>query len=61
MTRSPATVLAAVLLPPLGVYLHGSGRRDFWISCLLTLVGYVPGVAYALHQVLLSQPGRALA
>lgn len=57
MSRSvrPATagqIVAAVLLPPLGVYLARGAGRDFAISCALTLLGYLPGVAFALWAVL---------
>jgi uncharacterized membrane protein YqaE (UPF0057 family) len=48
-------VVAAILLPPLGVFLaHGLGAT-FWISVLLTIVGWVPGVIFAL--VALFRPG----
>jgi uncharacterized membrane protein YqaE (UPF0057 family) len=45
-------VVAAILLPPLGVYLaHGPGR-DFLIACGLTVLGFLPGVIFALWTVL---------
>ena len=47
-----ARILAAVLLPPLGVFLARGIGATFWFSCLLTLLGYVPGVVYALWAVL---------
>jgi uncharacterized membrane protein YqaE (UPF0057 family) len=41
-------VIAAVLLPPLGIFLaHGLGPT-FWIGTLLTIVGWLPGVIFAL-------------
>jgi uncharacterized membrane protein YqaE (UPF0057 family) len=41
-------VVAAILLPPLGVFLaHGLGTT-FWISVVLTVVGWLPGVIFAL-------------
>lgn len=53
MSRArPGHVAAAALLPPLGVYLaHGPGR-DFWIACGLTVLGFVPGAAFAVWSVL---------
>jgi uncharacterized membrane protein YqaE (UPF0057 family) len=46
-------VICAILLPPLGVYLHeGELNGRFWISLLLTLLFYVPGLIYALIIVL---------
>ncbi|MBY0521653.1 MAG: YqaE/Pmp3 family membrane protein [Sphingomonas sp.] len=58
MTGSPSagTVAAAVLLPPLGVFWRRGAGRDFAIACGLTLVGFLPGVAFALLRVLGSQP-----
>ncbi|WP_240337016.1 YqaE/Pmp3 family membrane protein [Rufibacter psychrotolerans] len=44
-------VILAILLPPLAVFLHeGLGSR-FWISLLLTLLLFLPGVIYALLVV----------
>jgi uncharacterized membrane protein YqaE (UPF0057 family) len=41
------------LLPPLAVYLHqGVINTKFWISILLTLCFWIPGVIYALLVVL---------
>lgn len=46
-------VIVAILLPPLGVYLHeGEINSRFWISLLLTLLFYVPGLIYALVVIL---------
>ena len=44
-------IAAAVLLPPLGVYLH-AGRSGFPGSRGLTVLGFLPGVAFALWSVL---------
>jgi uncharacterized membrane protein YqaE (UPF0057 family) len=46
-------VILALLLPPLAVYLHqGEINTKFWISLILTLLFFVPGVIYALIVVL---------
>ncbi len=46
-------VILAILLPPLAVYLHqGEINTKFWISLLLTLLFWIPGVIYALIVVL---------
>lgn len=42
-----AAVIAALLLPPLGVYLSEGVTRNFWIAAGLTLIAFVPGVIYA--------------
>ena len=45
-------IAAAVLLPPLGVYLARGPGREFLIACGLTVLGFVPGAAFALWTVL---------
>jgi uncharacterized membrane protein YqaE (UPF0057 family) len=46
-------VIFAILIPPLGVFLHeGAINSKFWIDLLLTLLFYVPGMIYALIVVL---------
>lgn len=53
----PATVILAALLPPLGMWRAAGGAgRDFTIACVLTALGFLPGAAFALHQVLLGTP-----
>lgn len=44
-------LVAALLLPPLGVRLAGASRRAFWTTCALTLLGFVPGVVFAMGAV----------
>ena len=45
--------ILAILLPPLAVYLHeGTANGTFWISVLLTLLFWIPGVIFALITVL---------
>ena len=44
--------ILAILLPPLAVYLHEDKINNrFWISVLLTLLFWIPGVIYALIVV----------
>jgi uncharacterized membrane protein YqaE (UPF0057 family) len=46
-------IILCILLPPLAVYLHeGEINTKFWISILLTLLFWLPGVIYALIVVL---------
>lgn len=41
--------ILAILLPPLAVYLkEGEVNSRFWISVILTLLFWIPGVIYAL-------------
>lgn len=51
MTRRPARVVAAALLPPLGVYLEEGAGRPFQRACGLTLLGFLPGAGYALWRM----------
>ncbi|CAK9859184.1 unnamed protein product [Sphagnum jensenii] len=41
-------ILIAILLPPLGVFFKYGCRMEFWICLLLTILGYIPGIIYAL-------------
>ena len=52
MRASPGRIAAAALLPPLGVYLARGAGQEFLIACGLTLLGLLPGTAYALWIVL---------
>ncbi|XP_043704402.1 hydrophobic protein RCI2A-like [Telopea speciosissima] len=45
-------ILIAILLPPLGVFLrHGCCSIEFCICLLLTLLGYIPGIIYAVYAI----------
>lgn len=44
-------IILAVLLPPLAVFLHDGIGTTFWISLILTLLFWIPGVIYALLVV----------
>jgi uncharacterized membrane protein YqaE (UPF0057 family) len=41
-------IIAAILLPPLGVFLQVGFGGHFWLNILLTLLGYFPGVIHAI-------------
>ena len=46
-------VIVTILIPPLGMYLYeGSATNRFWISLVLTLLFYVPGLIYSLIVIL---------
>ena len=51
---TPGQLIAAVLLPPLGVFLARGLGSEFWVTTLLTLIGWLPGVIFAL--VILLKP-----
>lgn len=40
-------VIAALLLPPLAVFLEEGLSRDFWIDVVLTCLAFVPGIIFA--------------
>ncbi|MBD1872827.1 MULTISPECIES: YqaE/Pmp3 family membrane protein [Cyanophyceae] len=40
-------LIAAIFLPPLGVFLQEGIGTQFWINILLTLLGYIPGIIHA--------------
>lgn len=40
-------IIAAVVLPPLGVFLQVGIGGAFWLNILLTLLGYIPGIIHA--------------
>ena len=48
----PIKILFAILLPPLGVFLEVGFKGHFWLSILLTLLGFIPGIIHALYVIL---------
>ena len=52
------TIVAAALLPPLGVFLAQGITPNFWIATVLTCLGFVPGAAFALVTVLKGRTAR---
>jgi uncharacterized membrane protein YqaE (UPF0057 family) len=51
-------IVAALLLPPLAIFLAEGVTRNFWIAFGLTCLGYVPGMAFTLFT-LLKRPAAA--
>ncbi|WP_442679152.1 YqaE/Pmp3 family membrane protein [Sphingomonas sp. ASY06-1R] len=49
---SPAALIAAILLPPLGIYLARGIGPAFWIGTVLTVLFWVPGILFALAVIL---------
>ncbi|PSB33338.1 YqaE/Pmp3 family membrane protein [Chlorogloea sp. CCALA 695] len=45
-------LIAAIFLPPLGVFLQVGIGKDFWINIVLTLFGYIPGIIHAVWIIL---------
>lgn len=48
---SALAIVLAVLLPPVGVWLARGVGPAFWVSLLLTILGYVPGMVFSLIAV----------
>jgi uncharacterized membrane protein YqaE (UPF0057 family) len=44
-------IVAAILLPPLGVFLQVGISKHFWINILLTIFGYFPGIVHAIWVI----------
>lgn len=53
---SPWAIIAAILLPPLGVFMARGITPAFWLTVVATLIGWVPGIILAL--LLLFIPAR---
>ncbi|KKC25647.1 YqaE/Pmp3 family membrane protein [Sphingomonas sp. SRS2] len=52
---SPWAVVAAILLPPLGVFMVRGITPAFWLTVVLTLIAWLPGVAIALALLLIPE------
>jgi uncharacterized membrane protein YqaE (UPF0057 family) len=50
-----AAFVAALLLPPLGVFLVRGFGSAFWIAAALTCFGFLPGVLFSM--LMLFRPG----
>ena len=44
-------IIAAILLPPLGVFLEVGIKGHFWLNILLPLLGYIPGIVHAVWVI----------
>jgi uncharacterized membrane protein YqaE (UPF0057 family) len=44
-------LLAAILLPPLGVFLQVGVGKTLLLNILLTLLGYIPGIVHAVYII----------
>ncbi len=53
-------LIAAIILPPLGVFLQEGLHKRFWINVVLTLLGYFPGVIHAVWVIARHAPERRL-
>jgi uncharacterized membrane protein YqaE (UPF0057 family) len=44
-------IIIAIFLPPVAVFTQVGLGKHFWINCLLTLCGWLPGVIHALYVI----------
>jgi uncharacterized membrane protein YqaE (UPF0057 family) len=51
-------IIAALLLPPLALFLDEGVSRNFWIDVGLTCLGFLPGVVFALFMLISRRRGR---
>ncbi len=54
-------IIAAIILPPLGVFLQVGFGKHFWINILLTILGFLPGIVHAVYIILTRNSDKALA
>jgi uncharacterized membrane protein YqaE (UPF0057 family) len=45
------TIIASILIPPLGVWLNRGIGPAFLVSLVLTIIGYVPGIIFSLVAI----------
>ncbi|TXD36325.1 YqaE/Pmp3 family membrane protein [Lujinxingia vulgaris] len=44
-------LIAAIFLPPLGVFLTVGFGKAFWINIILTILGVLPGIVHAVWVI----------
>ena len=44
-------IIAAIILPPLGVFLQVGLGKHFWLNILLTILGFIPGIVHAVYII----------
>jgi len=55
------TLIATILLPPLGVAMKKGLSSDFWINLILTLIFYVPGLIHGIYVNYIAGGTKSLA
>ena len=48
----PIKIILAIFLPPVGVFMEVGPTGHFWLSILLTFLGFIPGIIHALYVIL---------
>lgn len=44
-------LIAAIILPPLAVYMERGANKQLAINIVLTLIGFIPGIIHALFVI----------
>lgn len=50
------SIILAILLPPLAVFLRYGLGTAFWINVIFTLIGWLPGVIHAFYVLTKNNP-----
>lgn len=49
--RKCGALILAIIFPPLGMLVMGCDTKDFVLVLILTLLGWIPGLIYALYYI----------
>ncbi len=52
-------LVLSILIPPLGVFLTVGIGPHFWLSIVLTILGYIPGLVHAIWIISTHSQRRA--
>lgn len=55
--RTLLKIIIGLFIPPLAAFFQVGFSTQFWINVILTLLGYVPGVAHMLWLVVTDKDG----
>lgn len=50
-------LILAIIIPPVGAFLQVGATRHFIINIVLSLLGWLPGIAHAVWLVVTDQKG----
>jgi uncharacterized membrane protein YqaE (UPF0057 family) len=53
-------LIFSLIIPPIGVFLHRGLGNEVVICILLTLLGYIPGLIYAIFIIVSTKPDPGL-
>lgn len=44
-------IILSLVLPPIGVAMEVGISKQFWINCILTILGFLPGIIHAVYII----------